>query len=218
MTFSVIGNINSSEAYQTSEKARSHQNKNSLSGSYNDVDGNYLNILLIAGSGFIVGISTTFITLRHTIRKIKNQENLQKELESLNKVTESNVKFMNAQKDSDSYYLCIKQAYNCVNQGNVEGAIAHFNEAVRIKPNSEKIYSERANFRKNKLSDRQGALEDYTTAIDINPNNALLYFWRSQTYQEMGNQQKAIEDYNTAMSLAPDESIYYSFPEDKKVN
>lgn len=105
--------------------------------------------------------------------------------------------------------LYIKQAYTRFAQGDIEGAIAHFNTAIGIYPHSAEIYTARANFRKKKLGDRQGALEDYTQAIFINPHNAFFYFWRSQTYQELGNQEKAIEDYNAAMNLAPEGTMYH---------
>ena len=103
----------------------------------------------------------------------------------------------------------IKQAYTHFAQGDIESAIADFNTAIGVHPNSAELYTARANFRKKKLGDSQGALEDYTHAIDINPENAFFYFWRSQIYQELGNEQKAIEDYNIAMSLAPEGTMYY---------
>jgi tetratricopeptide (TPR) repeat protein len=105
--------------------------------------------------------------------------------------------------------LYIKQAYTHFAQGDIESAIAHFNIAISTHPNSAELYTARANFRKKKLGDRQGALEDYTQAIFINPENAFFYFWRSQIHQELGNQQKAIEDYNIAMSLAPEGTMYH---------
>jgi tetratricopeptide (TPR) repeat protein len=105
--------------------------------------------------------------------------------------------------------LYIKQAYTHFAQGDRESAIAHFNTAISTYPNSAELYTARANFRKKKLGDRQGALEDYTQAIYINPQNAFFYFWRSQIHQELGNQQKAIEDYNIAMNLAPEGTMYH---------
>lgn len=108
-------------------------------------------------------------------------------------------------------FIYIKRAYSRLEQGDREGAIADFNSSIRIDPHKAELYIERANFRKIQLSDRHGALEDYTQAICINPQNFLFYFWRSQTYQELGMTQKAIEDYNTAMVLAPKGTIYYNF-------
>jgi tetratricopeptide (TPR) repeat protein len=103
----------------------------------------------------------------------------------------------------------IQQAYTCFAQGDIEGAMANFQNAISLYPHSVQVYTERANFRLHQLRDLPGALEDYTQAIYINPYNAVYYFWRSQIYQALGNQQKAIEDHNTAMSLAPEGTIYH---------
>lgn len=105
----------------------------------------------------------------------------------------------------------IYKAYTQFSQGDIAGALSNFHAAILLNPDCAEIYAARANFRKHKLSDLQGALEDYTYAIGINPGNCFFYFWRSQIYQELGHQQKAIEDYNTAMNLVPDGTIYHFF-------
>jgi tetratricopeptide (TPR) repeat protein len=171
-------------------------------------------IVAIAGISFTLGIGAAFILNRRTSQQ-KNfwkKENL-KVLEKRNTTINSRVSHSSYKEELSSSYIYIQRASDCVNQGDIEGALEYFEQAISTKPNSAKIYSERADFRKNKLGDRQGALEDYTTAIQMTPDNAMLYFLRSQTYQELGNQQKAIEDYNTAMSLTPQDTIYYSFRE-----
>lgn len=76
----------------------------------------------------------------------------------------------------------IQQAYTCFAQGDIEGAIGNFQNAIALYPHCFQVYTERANFRLHQLQYLTGALEDYTQAIYINPHNALCYFWRSQTY------------------------------------
>ena len=102
----------------------------------------------------------------------------------------------------------VEQAHSSFSQGDVEGAIANFQNAISLYPQCAELYTERANFRQHKLRDLPGALEDYNQAISIQPKNAFCYFWRSQIYRALGDQQKAIEDYNTAMNLAPDGTVY----------
>ncbi|BAZ04454.1 tetratricopeptide repeat protein [Calothrix sp. NIES-3974] len=111
----------------------------------------------------------------------------------------------------NSQVSAIKKAYNCFEEGDIEGAIANFNRAISNNPNNAEIYSQRANFRHNKLKDTQGAIEDYNHAIEINPNNAYFYFWRSKVYQDLGNQRQALEDYNTAMRLTMDNNFHHDF-------
>jgi len=103
----------------------------------------------------------------------------------------------------------IEQANTCFAQGDIEGATVNFQNAISLYPDCVELYTERAKFRRHKLGDLRGALEDYTQAIRIHPQNAFFYFCRSQTYQELGNQQKANEDYNTAMNLAPDGTMHH---------
>ena len=184
--------------------------------------------LIIAGVGATLGWSIAFIYYRRTYKKIEEKkcdapEEPQSDRTSAKvpkpkKIIESPSEPYIKPNYYSSYIVYIEQAYKCLSQGDTQGALKNFNEAIRSKPNSARVYSERANFRKNKLGDKQGAIEDYTQAIAINPNDALLYFFRSQTYQELGNQKKAIEDYNAAMNIAPDHTMYYGFIDEKYQN
>ena len=106
----------------------------------------------------------------------------------------------------------IEQAYTSYKQGDTQRAIAEFDRAILIHPQDAYLYTERANFRRNKLEDRLGALDDYTQAIRIHPENPLFYLWRSQLYYEIGDKLKAMTDHNTAIRLAPEETIYHFFP------
>lgn len=106
----------------------------------------------------------------------------------------------------------IEQAYSSYKQGDTQKALAEFDRAILIHPQNAYLYTERANFRRNKLEDRLGALEDYTQAIRIHPENPLFYLWRSQLYYEIGDKLKAMTDHNTAIRLAPEDTMYHFFP------
>ena len=59
--------------------------------------------------------------------------------------------------------------------------------------------------------DLQGALEVFTQAIALNPNDALSYLSRGIALSTMGNNQQAVEDFNTALTLNPnDPSAYHN--------
>ncbi len=106
----------------------------------------------------------------------------------------------------------IEQAHTSFRQGDVQRAITQLNHAVRVHPHEANLYTERANFRRRNLEDRLGALEDYTQAINLHPDNALFYLWRSQLYYEIGDHLKAMADHNTATRLAPQDTMYHLFP------
>ena len=54
------------------------------------------------------------------------------------------------------------------------------------------------------------AIEDYTQAIRINPNDADAYFYRGYYYAELGNHNQAIEDYSQAIRISPNNANAYN--------
>lgn len=105
----------------------------------------------------------------------------------------------------------VEKAYAFFRQGDTQKALAQFNNAISVRPYDAYLYSERANLRRKNLEDKNGALEDYTQAINLHPDNPLFYLWRSQLYYEIGDKLKAMTDYNTAIRLAPEDTMYHSF-------
>lgn len=105
----------------------------------------------------------------------------------------------------------VEEARTFFKQGDTNRALALFNSAIRTRPNDAYLYTERANLRRKNLEDKDGALEDYTQAINLHPDNPLFYLWRSQLYYEIGDKLKAMADYNTAIRLAPEGRMYHSF-------
>ena len=112
----------------------------------------------------------------------------------------------NQQSIIDAY---VKQAHTFLRQGDTNRAIALSDNAIRVFPEDAYLYSQRANLRRQNLQDPNGALEDYTKAINLHPDNSLFYFWRSQLYYESGDKCKAMADYNTAIRLAPEGTMYH---------
>lgn len=190
----------------------------------NDSINQLLTTVLIAVLGVFIGWVIAFNYYRHIYKKTVKNEYTKLKKSGINqskvnrskKNIESYPEIYIKQKNTSPYILHIEQAYKFLDKGDTQKALKNLNEAIRIKPDSARVYSERANFRKNKLGDKQGAIEDYSKAIAINPNDAFLYFWRSHTYQELGNQKRAIEDYNAAIKIAPEDILYYSFDDYKK--
>ena len=58
--------------------------------------------------------------------------------------------------------------------------------------------------------DYDGAIENYTKAIELNPNDAIAYNNRGNAYCNKGECDKAIADYNKAIELDPKEADYYN--------
>ena len=62
-------------------------------------------------------------------------------------------------------------AYNKGESGDYQGAIADYNQAIKIKPDYALAYNNRGNAKYN-LGDKQGAIADYNQAIQIKPDYA----------------------------------------------
>ncbi|MBD0263153.1 MAG: tetratricopeptide repeat protein [Tolypothrix sp. Co-bin9] len=112
----------------------------------------------------------------------------------------------NQQSIIDAY---VKQAHTFLRQGDTNRAIAVLDNAICVFPENAYLYSQRANLRRQNLQDANGAIEDYTQAINLHPDNPLFYLWRSQLYYEKGDKCKAMADYNTAIRLAPEGRMYH---------
>jgi tetratricopeptide (TPR) repeat protein len=66
-----------------------------------------------------------------------------------------------------------------------------------------------AGMAKYEKGDYQGSIEQFTRAIEINPQVAELYLFRGISYQEIGDQDKALADASKAISIQPDLAIAY---------
>jgi len=56
-------------------------------------------------------------------------------------------------------------------------------------------------FQKDRAGDTNGAIEDYTRAIELDPTNALAYVRRGMAYDANGEYEKEIDDYTAALAL-----------------
>ena len=58
--------------------------------------------------------------------------------------------------------------------------------------------------------DFEAAIEDYSRAIDLDPENALFYSGRAVAYNLKKDFEAAIEDFNKAIDLDPEDALFYS--------
>ncbi|OWY65617.1 hypothetical protein B7486_40835 [cyanobacterium TDX16] len=103
-------------------------------------------------------------------------------------------------------------------QGDYEGAVADFTEAIRLKPKYPEAYYQRALTRyqpdedgEYENSDSEGAIQDLTQAIQLKPDYADAYYERGEILSNSGEVEPAIEDLNQTIRLNPNHiAAYYS--------
>lgn len=94
------------------------------------------------------------------------------------------------------------------NKGDWAGAMADYNEAIRLDPNYSAAYDNRGNV-KGEKGDLNGAMADINQAIRLNPKNAIAYFNRARVKEKKGDLDGAIADYSQAISLNPKYAAAY---------
>ena len=99
-------------------------------------------------------------------------------------------------------------------KGNINNSIIYLKEAIEIKPNDARFYISRGTFRGTK--NYEDAIEDYTKAIEIDPNYQFAYFNRARVKRELGDYQGAIDDYTKAIKNDPNNHFAYQFRADVK--
>ena len=85
-------------------------------------------------------------------------------------------------------------------QGNDDGAMADYSEAIRLDPAYEKPFNNRGNIRRDR-GDIDGALADYSAAIGINPDYGTALANRANVYDDRGELDLALADLDRAVGL-----------------
>jgi tetratricopeptide (TPR) repeat protein len=87
-------------------------------------------------------------------------------------------------------------------------ALADFNQAIQLEPNSAKAHYERSVVYLNK-GDYDRAIADCSQAIKLDPNDAADYNNRGIAYSRKGEYNRAIADYTQAIKLDPNYAMPY---------
>ena len=94
-------------------------------------------------------------------------------------------------------------------QDHHELAIQDFTHALRLTPNSAKIYNARG-LSQGLAGDYERAIQDFSRAVELNPKFAAAYYNRGQTRVAQGAYDAAIGDFNQALGLDPTYGLAYA--------
>ncbi|PSB01651.1 tetratricopeptide repeat protein [Merismopedia glauca] len=89
-----------------------------------------------------------------------------------------------------------------------QGAIADFDEAIRLAPIYFKYYYNRG-LARSKQGDKSGAIKDFDKSIEINANYEPAYSERGLIHQLLGQSEPAVKDFDRAIELEPNNAITY---------
>jgi tetratricopeptide (TPR) repeat protein len=89
-----------------------------------------------------------------------------------------------------------------LDNGNFEGALKDFNEAIQKEPNEARYYIKRA-YTKVQLEDFKGAIEDYNFVLQEDPNNVFALLSRGTAKKKINDRAGAMADYDRVLSLDP---------------
>lgn len=99
--------------------------------------------------------------------------------------------------------------------GDLDGAIADFNQAIQLKRNYVVAYYNRGTAYAS-MGNVRAALADYTQVILFKPNNAAVRYSRGSIRASVGDRQGAIADFQQAADLYRQEgnTIFYQKAQD----
>lgn len=136
-----------------------------------------------------------------------NQENDDSSKKSNNTSQTSNDANPGTLKSATAY---IERGLTRYREGDYQGAIKDYDEAIRLNPDDADSFYNRGLARYSS-KDNQGAIEDYNEAIRLNPKDADSFYNRGLARYESDDKEGAIKDYDEAIRLNPkDETSYFN--------
>jgi tetratricopeptide (TPR) repeat protein len=110
-----------------------------------------------------------------------------------------------APEDAAAVYRRAMEKYE---KNDLRGALADFDELIRLQPNFAGAYVSRANI-KDDLGNPQGALEDYNKALSLDNQDYSAYFNRGVTYSRLERYTEAISDFKKSLTIKTDYAPAY---------
>ena len=110
-----------------------------------------------------------------------------------------------------NYEKQFKKAEEQIKNKEFLDALATSNFILQNAPNNVKALLLRASIYEGELNQNNKALLDYERAIQIQPNDANIYYHRTTVFENLKQYDKALSDYNKAIELAPDVATHYNY-------
>ena len=92
-----------------------------------------------------------------------------------------------------------------VQQGNYDGALKDYSQAIKLDPKNVVTLVNRASLHRRHRNDPDRALADYNEAVRVGPKDPSGYTGRALVYTQKGDLKRAAAEIRTAISLTTDE-------------
>jgi tetratricopeptide (TPR) repeat protein len=111
--------------------------------------------------------------------------------------------------DLSDYLVYVNRGFAYLSKGDYDRAIADFNQAIQIQPDSTLAYFNRAAVYFAK-QDYDRALTDLNQVIQLQPNFDLAYVKRGSVYSFKGDYDRALADLDHAIQLQSNSAFFYT--------
>ena len=106
------------------------------------------------------------------------------------------------------HFLHLRKGNEALQRGDVGGAMADYNEAIKHKPDSAEAYNNRGNA--NEILGRYNeAIADYDRVLELKPDFVEAYFNRGNVKYDLGDHSGAMADCDRVIELKPDDAVAY---------
>ena len=121
----------------------------------------------------------------------------------------SNIGIAYANEPDVSYFLKNREAMKLINEGNISEGEKKCDEMIEMYPEGKWGYlCKGSSLLFSGLDNRkEEALKNFTKAIEIDPHNPYLFFWRGFAFEVMQEYQQATKDLSISLKLDPDFSL-----------
>jgi tetratricopeptide (TPR) repeat protein len=164
---------------------------------FRNLGGKLITLVVLAA---LTGCAASQVTQEVALRQEEAVAAQGNNIESLTEVINKNPRDANALNLRGTAYGQI---------GDYKGAMADFNNALKINPEFPQAYANRALVFV-RIEKYNRAIADYDRALEINPNYAAGYVGRGNIHRLLKNHEQAIADFSRAIEIKPDPVAHFN--------
>lgn len=161
-----------------------------------------------ASSSFSLVEETPAALLRQGVKKVQRKD-YAGAFADLNQIIQLDPEYHKAYYERGNLYFTL---------GEYQAAIENYTQAIDLQPDLYLIaYYRNRGLARTQIKDYQGAITDFSHALQINPRMGEIYQQRGDARSQLGDRQGAMEDYQKAANLRAEEETAGEYEETTEV-